>query len=165
MTLTSLAFKLLLRVRPGMVYDRIKQQMMSTLPFVGLLGIQIDEIGAGTSRVSMPQDPKLNNHLGSQHAGALFTLAETASGAAMAGGFADMIVNLRPVAKESRIQYLKVAKGATHATGRVPGDIMALKQVLHSEGKVAFPVEVDIFDSENTLVTHVQVDWYLSMKR
>lgn len=148
-----------------MVYERIKQQMRETLPFVRLLGIQIDEIGAGTSRVSMPVDPKLNNHLGTQHAGALFTLAETASGAAMAGGFADLILGLRPVAKESRIQYLKLVKGATRANGRVPGDIAALKQALQAEGKLAFPVEVDVFDAEDTLVAQVQVDWHLSLKR
>jgi len=148
-----------------MVYDRIKQQMMDTLPFVRLLGITIDAIGHGTSEVSMPSDPKLNNHLGSSHAGALFTLAETASGAAMAGGFADLIMGLRPVAKESRIQYQKVAKGATRASGRVPGDIDALKATLKLEGKVAFPVEVEVFDTEGTLAAKVQVDWYLSEKR
>lgn len=148
-----------------MVYERIKQQMMDTLPFVRLLGIRIDEIGHGTSKVSMPADPKLNNHLGTQHAGALFTLAETASGAAMAGGFADLILGLRPVAKESRIQYLKVAKGATRAEGRVPGDMVAFKAALAAEGKVFFPVEVDVFDSEGTLAAQVQVDWYLSQKR
>jgi uncharacterized protein (TIGR00369 family) len=148
-----------------MIFDMIKQQMMNTLPFVKTCGIQIEEIGAGFSRVSMPEDGKLNNHLGSQHAGAMFTLAETASGAAMAGGFADLIMGLRPVAKEARIQYVKVAQGATHAKARVPGDIAALKQVLQSEGKVAFPVEVEIFDSSETLVCQVQVDWYLSMKR
>ncbi len=148
-----------------MVYDRIKQQMMDTLPFVRLLGITIDSIGHGTSEVSMPADPKLNNHLGTSHAGALFTLAETASGAAMAGGFADLILGLRPVAKESRIQYQKVAKGATRASGRVPGDIDALKATLKAEGKVAFPVEVDIIDAEGTLAAKVQVDWYLSEKR
>ncbi len=148
-----------------MIYDMIKQQMMNTLPFVKTCGIQIEEIGAGFSRVSMPEDGKLNNHLGSQHAGAMFTLAETASGAAMAGGFADLIMGLRPVAKEARIQYLKVAQGATHAKARVPGDIAALKQVLQSEGKGAFPVEVEIFDSVDALVCQVQVEWYLSMKR
>jgi uncharacterized protein (TIGR00369 family) len=148
-----------------MIYEMIKQQMMNTLPFVKTCGIQIDEIGAGFSRASMPEDGKLNNHLGSQHAGAMFTLAETASGAAMAGGFADLIMGLRPVAKEAKIQYVKVAQGATHAKARVPGDIAALKQVLQSEGKVAFPVEVDIFDSGDTLVCQVQVEWYLSMKR
>ncbi|MES2315971.1 MAG: PaaI family thioesterase [Pseudomonadota bacterium] len=148
-----------------MVYDRIKQQMMETLPFVQLLGIKIDEIGAGTSRVSMPFESKLANHLGTPHAGALFTLAETASGAAMAGGFADLIMGLRPVAKESRIQYQKVAKGATRAEGRVPGDIAALKATLKADGKVAFPVEVDIFDEAGTLAAQVQVDWYLSEKR
>ncbi len=148
-----------------MVYDKIRQQMMATLPFVRLLGISIDEIGAGTAKVSMPDDPKLHNHLGTQHAGAIFTLAETASGAAMAGGFADLILGLRPVAKESRIQYQKVAKGATHATGRVPGDIAALKAQLKVDGKIAFPVEVDIFDAQGTLAAQVQVDWYLSEKR
>lgn len=148
-----------------MVYERIKQQMMDTLPFVRLLGIRIDSIGAGTSEVSLPDDPKLHNHLGTQHAGALFTLAETASGAAMAGGFADMIVDLRPVAKESRIQYQKVAKGATHASGRVPGDLDALKAQLKAEGKIAFPVEVDVFDAQGTLAAQVQVDWYLSPRR
>ncbi|MES2015243.1 MAG: PaaI family thioesterase [Pseudomonadota bacterium] len=165
MSIVSLAFKLLLRVRPSMVYDRIKQQMMDTLPFVQLLGIKIDTIGPGTSTVSMPFDAKLTNHLGTPHAGALFTLAETASGAAMAGGFADLIMGLRPVAKESRIQYQKVAKGATRAEGRVPGDIAALKATLKADGKVAFPVEVDIFDEAGTLAAQVQVDWYLSEKR
>ena len=148
-----------------MVYDRIKQQMMDTLPFVRLLGISIDDIGAGTSRVSMPEDPRLNNHLGTQHAGALFTLAETASGAAMAGGFAELISGLRPVAKESRIAYQKLARGATRAEGRVPGDLAALKAQLAQDGKVAFPVAVDIFDSEGTLAAQVTVDWYLSQKR
>lgn len=148
-----------------MVYDRIKQQMMDTLPFVRLLGISIDEIGAGTSKVSMPDDPKLHNHLGTQHAGALFTLAETASGAAMAGGFAELILGLRPVAKESRIHYQKLARGATRAEGRVPGDLAALKAQLAQDGKVAFPVAVDIFDAEGTLAAQVTVDWYLSQKR
>jgi uncharacterized protein (TIGR00369 family) len=165
MSIVTLVFKLLLKVRPSMVYDRIKQQMMDTLPFVNLLGIRIDSIGPGTSEVSMPFDGKLANHLGTAHAGALFTLAETASGAAMAGGFADLILGLRPVAKESRIQYQKVAKGATRASGRVPGDIAALKAALQADGKVAFPVQVDVFDQEGTLAAQVEVDWYLSQKR
>ena len=84
---------------------------------------------------------------------------------AMAGGFAELIMDMRPVAKESRIQYQKVAKGATRASGRVPGDIAALKAQLKAEGKVAFPVEVDVFDEHGTLAAQVQVDWYLSEKR
>jgi len=165
MSFLSLAFKVLLKVKPSMVYERIKQQMMETLPLVRTLGIRIDSIGPGTAEVSMPDDGKLHNHLGTPHAGALFTLAETASGAAMAGGFAELIMGLRPVAKESRIQYQKVAKGATRASGRVPGDLAALKAQLAADGKIAFPVEVDIFDEHGTLAAQVQVDWYLSAKR
>jgi uncharacterized protein (TIGR00369 family) len=165
MSFLSLAFKVLLKVKPSMVYERIKQQMMETLPLVRTLGIRIDSIGPGTAEVSMPDDGKLHNHLGTPHAGALFTLAETASGAAMAGGFAELIMGLRPVAKASRIQYQKVAKGATRASGRVPGDLAALKAQLAADGKIAFPVEVDIFDEHGTLAAQVQVDWYLSAKR
>jgi uncharacterized protein (TIGR00369 family) len=165
MSTLSLAFKILLKVKPTMVYELIKKQMSETLPFTRLLGISIDSIGPGTSEVSMPDDTKLHNHLGTPHAGALFTLAETASGAAMAGGFAELIMDMRPVAKESRIQYQKVAKGATRAAGRVPGDIAALKAQLKEEGKVAFPVDVEIFDEHGTLAAQVQVDWYLSAKR
>lgn len=165
MSFLKLAFKVLLKVKPSMVYERIKQQMMETLPLVRTLGIHIDSIGPGFSEVSMPDDGKLHNHLGTPHAGALFTLAETASGAAMAGGFAELIMGLRPVAKESRIQYQKVAKGATRASGRVPGDLAALKTQLAVDGKIAFPVNVDIFDQEGTLAAQVTVDWYLSAKR
>lgn len=148
-----------------MVYEKIRQQMMSSLPLVNLLGIKIEEIGAGTASVVMPADPKINNHLGSQHAGAVFTLAETASGAAMAGGFAELIMELRPVAKQATIQYLKVLQGSTNAKARVDGDVAALKQTLQEQGKVAFPVQVEIFDAEGTLVAQVQVEWYLSFKR
>ena len=80
MSTLSLAFKVLLKVKPTMVYELIKKQMSETLPFARLLGISIDRIGPGTAEVSMPDDAKLHNHLGTPHAGALFTLAETASG-------------------------------------------------------------------------------------
>ncbi|WP_395403041.1 PaaI family thioesterase [Pseudoduganella sp. UC29_106] len=79
MSTLSLAFNVLLKVKPTMVYELIKKQMSETLPFVRLLGISIDSIGPGTAEVSMPDDAKLHNHLGTPHAGALFTLAETAS--------------------------------------------------------------------------------------
>lgn len=147
------------------MYNIIKKQMIDTLPFARLLGIQIDELGPDGSRVSMPEDPKLNNHLGSHHAGATFTLAETASGAAMVGGFAGLISTLRPVVKEARIQYLQITKGASHAIGKIPGDLAALKQALASDGKIDFVVEVDVLDAQDTLVAQAQVDWYLSMKR
>lgn len=147
------------------MYNIIRKQMTDTLPFARLLGIQIDELGPTGSRVSMPMDPNLNNHLGSHHAGATFTLAETASGAAMVGGFAGLITNLRPVVSEARIQYLQVVQGASYAIGKIPGDLAVLKQTLASEGKVAFVIEVDVFDAQETLVAQAQLDWHLSLKR
>ncbi|WP_338846112.1 YiiD C-terminal domain-containing protein [Massilia sp. W12] len=160
----SLLFKILLFVRPSIVYQQIAQHMMSSLPFAQLLGIRIDAIGPGTAETSMPDDAKLHNHIGTQHAGALFTLAETASGAAMAGGFAELIMQLRPLAKQATIRYQKVAQGGTLARAKVEGDLAALKAQLHAERKLAFPVQVDIFDSAGVQVCQMQVDWHLSFK-
>ena len=39
--------------------------------------------------VSLPEADNLNNHVGSQHAGALFSAGEAASGGAFVGAFAE----------------------------------------------------------------------------
>lgn len=45
-----------------------------------LLELEYLEMGPGTATVRLPERPELGNHVGAQHAGALFTAAEAASG-------------------------------------------------------------------------------------
>jgi hypothetical protein len=47
--------------------------------------------------------------MGSQHAGALFSLVAATSGAAMAGGFMSLPFPVKSVAAEASIHYLKIA--------------------------------------------------------
>ena len=68
-------------------FDAIAQGMTQAVPFAGHLGLEITSISEGEAVVRLPERPELTNHVGSQHAGALFTLAETASGAAFVGAF------------------------------------------------------------------------------
>ena len=70
-------------------YDMIKAHLSKAVPFANHTGVVIEELAAGTARATLALRPEVSNHIGTMHAGAVFTLAEAASGAAMAGAFAN----------------------------------------------------------------------------
>ena len=61
---------------PNVDFDAIAKGMAMAVPFAGFLGLEITEVGPGEATVVLPRRQELNNHVGSQHAGALFTAAE-----------------------------------------------------------------------------------------
>ena len=101
-------------------FDAIAQGMTQAVPFAGHLGLEITSIGEGEAVVVLPERAELTNHVGSQHAGALFTVAETASGAAFVGAFAERMGEVTPLARSAEISYEKIAKGPIEAKARSP---------------------------------------------
>lgn len=156
---------LLFQVRPKMVYDMIRQQMVGSLPFVRHCGIDLVSIGDGTAEARVTDRAEVKNHIGTPHAGVIFTLAETASGGAMAGAMAPVLASIRPVAAQATIQYLTVAKGDLRAVARTGRSGADLRAELESSGKVRFPVEVEILDGADQPVSKMVVEWYVSPKR
>src|SRR5260221_13949365 len=94
--------------------------MTQAVPFAGHLGLEITSVAGGEAVVRLPERAELTNHVGSQHAGALFTVAETASGAAFVGVFAERLGGGTPPARSAGISYQKIAKGPNGA-GATPG--------------------------------------------
>lgn len=148
-----------------MVYDIIRKQLADSIPFAKHCSVTLTTIGDGTAEAELPDRPELLNHIGSQHAAAMFCLAETASGAAMAGAFAPILLAVRPVAAEARISYLKVAKGTLTARARTEESGEALRGRMAQDGKVRFPVTIDIQDAGGESVAAMNVEWYVSPKR
>ena len=146
-------------------FDAIAKGMTQAVPFAGHLGLEITSIGEGESIVLLPERPELTNHVGSQHAGALFTLAETASGAAFVGAFADRLGEVTPLARSAEISYEKIAKGPIEATAElgVPGaEALA---TLDAEGKVEFPCEVEMADGSGLRVAVATVHWHVRLNK
>jgi hypothetical protein len=83
----------------------------------------------------------------------------------MAGVFATVLLEVRPVAAGARIRYSRVAKGPISARARVLGDGAALLDTLASEGKVAFDVAVELTDAQGQEVAAMTVDWHVSKRR
>lgn len=146
-------------------YDMIKAHLDTAVPFATYVGVKLLEIGDGVARAELAQRDDVSNHIKSMHAGAMFTLGEAASGAAMAGALAPVILDMRPVAAMGQIAFKKVAIGTLTAHAKTSQEGAALMQAINDNGKVAFDVSVDIRDAEGDTVVEMTVNWYVSANR
>ena len=147
------------------IFDLIKQQLGSSVPFAAHTGVSLVSVADGRAVATLPDDGPTRNHLSTQHAGALFTLAEAASGGAMAGALAPVILDVKPVVRDARINYRSPARGTITATATTdrPGD--ALRTTLDREGRVEFRVNVSMCDAEDRQVADLDVAWVVSRRR
>ena len=141
------------------MYDQLKIGLSAAVPFARYVGIELIDIGPGSAKARLAPRPDLLNHIATIHAGALFTLAETASGAATAGAFADMVGLIRPVAAEARIAYLKLARTAVNCIAETSIPAEQLNTRLREEGKVVFDVRVTMTDDDGRAVAEMSVSW------
>jgi acyl-coenzyme A thioesterase PaaI-like protein len=142
-------------------YEPVRAGMEAAIPYNRYLGLSVSEVGDGHGVVVLPQEDHLHNHVGSQHAGALFSAGEAASGAAFVGAFAEHMGNITPLARTAEISYLKLAKGPITATGTLGAAKDELLSSLEVDGKVQFPVTVELADAEGTKVAEMTVTWHV----
>lgn len=142
-------------------YDMVKHFMTENIPFLSHAGSEIISVGDGVSEVILKQKTETSNHIGSQHAGALFTLGETASGAAFSGAMAPVLMTVRPVAAEAKIAYTKIAKGTITARGQAERPGPDLMKELEEVGKITFNVHVTMTNDDDEEVANMTVLWHV----
>src|ERR1700748_2149253 len=98
-------------------FDAIAKGMAVAVPYIAHMGIEVTEMSEGEATAVLPDRAELHNHVGSQHAGALFGVAETASGAAFVGAFAERMGDVTPLARSAQMAYSKGAGGADGGKG------------------------------------------------
>ncbi|HXV53377.1 MAG TPA: DUF4442 domain-containing protein [Solirubrobacterales bacterium] len=145
-----------------MDYDALRAGMAAAVPFNNHLGLEVTALGPGTATVRLPDDERLRNHVGTQHAAGLFAAAEAASGGAFVAGFADRLAEIRPLAASAEISYTKLAKGPIDARAELPGT-EGLLETLDAQGKVSFPVEVTLTDADGQTVATATVQWHVRL--
>jgi uncharacterized protein (TIGR00369 family) len=145
-------------------FDAIAKGMAIAVPYIAHMGIEVTEMSEGEATAVLPDRPELHNHVGSQHAGALFGVAETASGAAFVGAFAIRMGDVTPLARNAEISYVKVARGAVEARARLSTPAADALAALDADGRVDFSVEVEMTDGEGDTVATATVDWNVRLK-
>ena len=142
-----------------MDYDAIRGGLQQAVPFNSHLGLEIQDVGAGVGVVKLPDLSELRNHVGTQHAGALFAAGEAASGAAFVGTFADRLGDITPLVRNAEITYRQPGQGAITATGRLGNEPDKLLADLDDAGKVDFVVDVELANAHGDTVAEMSVQW------
>ena len=144
-------------------FDAIAQGMTQAVPFAGHLGLEVTSISAGEAVVRLPERTELTNHVVSQHAGALFTAAETASGAAFVVAFLERMGEVTPLARGADISYEKIAKGPIEARAKLGVPAADALATLDAEGKVVFPCEIELTDASGQRVATATIHWHVRL--
>jgi acyl-coenzyme A thioesterase PaaI-like protein len=142
-------------------YEALRAGLDQAIPFNRHVGLSYTDVGPGRGVVTLPDDDRLHNHVGSQHAGGLFSAGEAASGGAFVGAFAEHMGSITPLAKSASIEYRKLARGPITAVGTLSEDAPDLVATLESEGRVEFPIEVSMTDAEGNEVAVMTVHWHV----
>ena len=144
-----------------MDYEAIRAGLQAAIPYNVHLGLEVAEVGPGRGVVRLPDRAEIRNHVGSQHAGALFSAGEAASGAAFVGAFAERLGDLTPLAEGAEIAYRKLAQGVITATGTLDTDAGELLAALDEDGVVRFAVEVALTNAVGDTVAEMTVRWHV----
>ncbi|MEU8548002.1 DUF4442 domain-containing protein [Streptomyces roseoverticillatus] len=139
----------------------IGDMLLATVPMAKTLNLVFEEAGAERAVVRLPDQPDYHNHVGGPHAGAMFTLAESASGAIVLAAFGDQLSRAVPLAVSAEIGYKKLAMGPVTATaelGRPASDVVA---ELDAGGRPEFPVRVAITREDGAVTGEMTVVWTL----
>ena len=147
-------------------YDAIRTLMPELVPFVKTLGLEYLELGEGRAVLRLADDAAFHNHVAGPHAGAIFTLAESASGAVVIGSFEDLLPTVTPLAASATIAYTKLQKGPVTAEALLGRPAAEVRAELDETGKtVQFPVEVTMRDSDGTETSRMTISWALRPNR
>ncbi|MFE2724430.1 DUF4442 domain-containing protein [Kitasatospora sp. NPDC059327] len=144
-----------------MTTPSIGQLLDSTVPMARTLKLEYLETTPERAVLRLPDQPEYHNHVGGPHAGAMFTLAESASGCIVLGAFGAELSRAVPLAVSAEISYKKLAMGAVTATavlGRPVADIVA---ELDKGERPEFPVTVEITRADGAVTGVMTVIWTL----
>ncbi|HEX8376984.1 MAG TPA: YiiD C-terminal domain-containing protein [Pedobacter sp.] len=135
---------------------------ITELPFNKL--IDLNFAGDDDSYIlTLEDNNKYTNHLGTVHASALFSLAEATSGQFLLTNFPDYKGNLIPVVRKAEVKYKKPAFGQIYSTATILEDtIENINEQIATRSRAIVKLKVDLFDSKKVSVMTADFEWFVS---
>jgi thioesterase domain-containing protein len=129
---------------------------IAAIPFNRLLGLQSDGFA-----VTLPEDAKYRNHLGTVHAGAQFSLAEAAGGQWLLGRFGEAAADYLAVVRRADVKYRRPAAGALTAKADVPPEeAERFRETLEKRGRASIEVRVEILGADGSVTLEAAFEWF-----
>ncbi|MDW4906638.1 DUF4442 domain-containing protein [Streptomyces sp. ADMS] len=139
----------------------IGELLTATVPMVRTLNLEYLETTPEKAVLALPDQGEYRNHVGGPHAGAMFTLGESASGAIVLAAFGDQLSRAVPLPVSAEIAFRKIALGPVRATatlGRPAAEVVA---ELDEGRRPVFPVTVAIQREDGAVTGEMTVIWTL----
>jgi uncharacterized protein (TIGR00369 family) len=149
----------------SMDLEGVKIGFPQAVPMVGTLNMEFLELDETRAVMRMPDQNAFHNHVGGPHAGAMFTLAESASGALVLANFGDRMADATPLAVEASIRYKKLAMGPVIATAQMMRTGAEVLAELDGGGRPEFLVEITIATEDGTVTGEMTIVWTLKPNR
>ncbi|MFE9642611.1 DUF4442 domain-containing protein [Streptomyces sp. NPDC006365] len=139
----------------------IGEMLAATVPMVRTLKLEYLETTPEKAVLALPDQSEYHNHVGGPHAGAIFTLGESASGAVVLAAFGDQLSRAVPLAVSAEIAYKKLARGSVTATATLGRPIADVIAELDDGKRPEFPVAVVIQREDGAVTGEMTVVWTL----
>ncbi|MCT2548450.1 DUF4442 domain-containing protein [Streptomyces sp. NBC_01005] len=139
----------------------VGEMLVATVPMARTLNLEFLETTAERAVVRLPDQAEYHNHIGGPHAGAMFTLAESASGAIVIAAFGDQMSRAVPLAVKAEIGYKKLAKGVVTATATLGRPVAEVIAELDEGKRPEFPVAIEIQRADGAVTGEMTVVWTL----
>ena len=104
--------------------------IQAVAPFITTLGIEVLELDRDHCLLRLPDLVSARNHMGGPHAGAIFTLGETAAATLMVQNFSSWFDRVVPLAVSAEISWSKLARSAVTAEARMLRPVFAIEAEL-----------------------------------
>jgi acyl-coenzyme A thioesterase PaaI-like protein len=144
--------------------DQIPQMLTAMIPFIQTVGLTIEDVGTGTATAKLESRKAIHNHMGTVHAGALYTVGESATGAVVLGLFGDKLPGVFIALKGATVAHTKARAGDLVAHAALVGDARETRAAFEATGKADFDVHVR-FEVEGAEVANVTYTWAVRAPR
>ncbi|MGN2639749.1 YiiD C-terminal domain-containing protein [Nocardia takedensis] len=141
-------------------YEYLRKVSQDMVPFAERVGTLVSEISPERAVVEIPALDSVRNHMGTVHAGALFTAADIAGAAAFVGAAATKLTTVeRLVLRAGTASYRKPALGRVRAVATV--DQRELAEVLGAteSGRFELSGKVSVLDDKDVVVAKFTFDY------
>ncbi len=131
---------------------------ITQIPFVKHVGIK----KSNDNTLKLENKSTIKNHLGTIHAGAIFTLAETQSGLHLQQLFPEFEDKVIPLLRESSIKYKRPIKGNIYATASINiEDQVKFESTFLKKGRGSITISVILQDEEKTTCAVAKFNWFI----
>ncbi len=132
---------------------------ITQVPFSKHIGIKHSD---DEGKLILPFADHVKNHLGTFHAGAQFSLMETASGEFLQQQFPELVGKVIPVLRKAEAKYKKPATSDLKAFAKADKrSLETFFRQFQQKGRGNISVTVELIDENGEITTHAIYEWFV----